>query len=116
MVEGEPFVRSPQRVQDESIIFYCQIREGAQLRILEAADIVAGTRSAVQAQNELRPIAGLIDFDCILRTLELRAEQRCSEYGAIFEKIPTVGFSTYGEEYLGHINQTSTMLALSGTS
>jgi len=24
--------------------------------------------------------------------------------------IPAVGFSTYGEQYLGHVNQTSTIL------
>ena len=34
----------------------------------------------------------------------------CEAYGELFSKTPTVGFSTYGEAYLGHINQTSTIL------
>ena len=55
-------------------------------------------------------IAGLLDFNCILRTLQLRAENHCEEYGALFANMPAAGFSTYGEEYLGHMNQTSTML------
>ena len=61
-------------------------------------------------RKHARHISGLIDFHCILRTLDLRRQRRCDEYGAIFSAIPTIGFSTYGEEYLGHMNQTSTML------
>ena len=111
MVEGEPFVRSPQRVDGQSIVFYCQIKEGMDLEVLEATDIVADTRKAIEARKGADGrIAGIIDFQCILRTLELRAENRCEQYGAIFAGLPAAGFSTYGEAYLGHINQTSTML------
>lgn len=111
MVNGEPFVRSPQRVDDHSIVFYCQIKQGMQLEVLESTDIVADTRAAIEAKrNTMSSISGLIDFHCILRALELRYENRCDKYAAIFGGIPAIGFSTYGEEYLGHINQTSTIL------
>ncbi len=111
MVEKEPFVRSPQRAQGESIVFYCQIKQGMKLEVLEATDIVAHTKSDIEARKASgNPISGIIDFQCILRTLQLREEKRCDQYGAIFAGIPTAGFSTYGEAYLGHINQTSTML------
>jgi len=111
MAAGDPFVRSPQRLLDGGIVFYCQIKEGMELQVLQATDIVAHTRRAIEAlKAEGQAISGIIDFQCILRTLQLRAEKRCDQYGAIFDGIPTAGFSTYGEAYLGHINQTSTML------
>jgi len=111
MIDGEPFVRSPQRRDGGSIVFYCQIKEGMELQLLEATDIVAATRSAVEGRKKaLGRVAGVIDFQCILRAQQLRAEGRCDQYGAVFSGFPSVGFSTYGEEYLGHINQTSTML------
>lgn len=111
MAAGEPFVRSPQRVEDGCMFFYCKIKQGMELQVLEATDIVADTRAALEAKKaQMGHISGLIDFHCILRTLELRDEGRCDQYGAIFSGIPAIGFSTYGEEYLGHINQTSTML------
>lgn len=114
MVGDEPFVRSPQRITpDGAIVFYCNIREGMELEILESTDIVSDTGLAVESHcAKLRAAGGLIDFDCILRALELRAGGKCQEYGRLFETIPTIGFSTYGEEYLGHINQTATMLML----
>jgi hypothetical protein len=111
MVHGDPFVRSPQHVDNRGIVFYCQIKEGMELAVLNATDIVSHTRQALEARKATgQAISGIIDFQCILRTLQLRAEERCAQYGSIFEGIPSAGFSTYGEAYLGHMNQTSTML------
>jgi hypothetical protein len=111
MVEGEPYVRSPQQLEGKSICFYCNIKQGMELSLLESTDIPGDTRNAVNAKLEqLGSIAGLVNFHCILRTLELEQKEQTGEYGKIFTDIPTVGFSTYGEEYIGHINQTSTML------
>lgn len=107
----EPYVRSPQQVQGNDILFYCSIKEGMHLRLLQSTDIVEDTRRALEAKREeLGGISGLINFHCILRTLELEDKGQLDAYGELFADIPTVGFSTYGEEYIGHINQTSTMV------
>lgn len=109
--EGEPFVRSPQRIEGESIVFYCQILKGVDLEVLKSSDIIADTRRIIEdKEKETGGIKGIVNFNCILRTLQLEQENKCDNYGQIFSKIPTIGFSTYGEEYIGHINQTATML------
>jgi hypothetical protein len=110
IVDGQPFVRSPQRADGSRIVFYCQIRQGMELELLEGGDIVTDTERAIRAVSG--EIHGVIDFQCILRTLQLRQEQRCGEYEKVFGDIPVVGFSTYGEAYLGHLNQTSIIVAL----
>lgn len=111
IADGEPFVRSPQRVEGSSIYFYCQIKEGVDLEVLKSTDIIADTTAAIQnIQGNSGPIKGLINFNCILRTLQLYQEGKNDAYGSIFKDIPTIGFSTYGEEYIGHMNQTATML------
>jgi hypothetical protein len=113
MIDGKPFVRSPQRVDGGALVFYCRIGANTELEVLTGTDIVADTRAAIEARTaELGSVSAIIDFHCILRTLGLRAENRCSEYGAILADVPAIGFSTYGEAYLAHINQTSTMLLL----
>lgn len=110
MVGEELFVRSPQHVlEDGSIVFYCQIREGAELELLESTDIIPDTARALEGSHR-----ALIVFNCILRTLKLQEQGQCEAFGALFANIPAVGFSTYGEAYMGymgHINQTSTFLA-----
>jgi hypothetical protein len=109
--DTEPFVRSPQQVNGDAVVFYCAMREGMELALLEGGDIVRDTAAALN--GSLRKGAtprGIVNFNCILRTLQLRSEGKAGAYGEIFAKTPTIGFSTYGEACIGHINQTSTML------
>ena len=111
MINNEPYVRSPQQIKEDSIIFYCNVLEGMELSLLESKDIVEDTKDALEKKkNELKNVSGIINFHCILRTLELENKGQTEAYGKLFSDMPTIGFSTYGEEYMGHINQTSTML------
>jgi hypothetical protein len=111
VIDDEVFVRSPQQIKGSSIVFYCNILKGMEVSLLESTNIVEDTKNAINAKiKELGGLSGIINFHCILRTLELEQKNQTKEYGKIFSDIPTIGFSTYGEEYLGHINQTSTML------
>jgi len=112
LIDDEPYVRSPQQIKDNgSMAFYCGVREGMELSLLESADIIEDTRAAInQARGETGKMYGIINFNCILRTLELKQKNLTREYGDLFFSAPTVGFSTYGEQYIGHINQTATML------
>jgi hypothetical protein len=109
--DGQPYVRSPQQIIGDSIAFYCNIKLGMELEILESLDIVKDTATVVNEKiRSLGAVSGMINFHCILRTLELEKKKQTESYGQIFSSVPTIGFSTYGEEYIGHINQTSTIL------
>jgi hypothetical protein len=111
MIEEEPFVRGLREFQDDALVFFCHIKEGMELNLLQPTDIVQDTQAIIQVKKEkLGRISGLIHFNCCFRALQLEQWGQWEEYGKIFADIPTVGFSTYGEQYLGHINQTSTML------
>jgi len=94
------------------MVFYCGVMEGMELSLLESTDIIGDTKQAIdQARQELGGLSALINFNCILRTLELKQKDLTRQYGELFSGIQTIGFSTYGEQYIGHINQTATMLA-----
>ncbi|MDD2338612.1 MAG: FIST N-terminal domain-containing protein [Geobacteraceae bacterium] len=111
VIDGMLFVRAPQQIKGKSMVFYCRITEGMELSLLEATDIINDTRKALEkAQKDLGGISGIINIDCVLRTLELGQKQNIEEYGKLFTDIPTVGFNSYGEIYLGTLNQTATML------
>ncbi|MDP4182552.1 MAG: FIST N-terminal domain-containing protein [Bacillota bacterium] len=111
--DEEIYVRSPQQVKDDKMVFYCNISEGMEVSLLESTDIIKDTKRAVEDKvKQLGNIKALINFHCILRTLEIEQKNQSEEYGRIFSDIPTIGFSSYGEQYVGHINQTSTILVL----
>ena len=111
MVGDEPYVRSPQQVQGDSVLFYCAVSENTELQVLASKDIVEDTRKALADKlAHVKRIQGIVNFHCILRTLELQKKNQTEAYGPLFTDLPTIGFSTYGEEFIRHINQTSTML------
>ena len=103
------FVRSPMKIEGTSIVFYCSVKEGLELTVLHSDDIVAATRADLQQCGEPQAV---VDFNCCLRTSELSSKNQLNEYSEIFGTVPAIGFATYGESYIGHINQTSTMLLL----
>jgi hypothetical protein len=106
LVAGQDiYVRSPMQIRDNAMVFYCNIIEGSQVSLLEGTDIVGDTRAAVEKKTrELGgQLSGIINFHCILRTLELQDRKKTDDYGRLFEKVPTIGFSTYGEQLILHI-------------
>lgn len=108
---NDVFVRSPQQVMEDGIVFYCNVAPGTEVSILESTDIIADTRNAIaEKKNALGSLSGILNFNCILRTLELEKKGLTEAYAELFTDIPTIGLSTYGEAYVGHINQTATML------
>lgn len=107
------FVRSPREIDGDGIYFYCGVKENMELDVLSSTEITNDTRKAVDAKvEELGGVRAIVNFHCILRTLGLQQNKMEEAYGKIFENIPTIGLSTYGESYIGHMNQTSTMLVL----
>ena len=116
MVNGEPFVRSPQRLEGDSVVFYCNMMEGMTVEVLKASDIVEDTRAALtEVSGTMGGVSAIVNFNCILRALDLQRKGQVDTYRKLFKDMPTIGFSTYGEEYIGHTNQTSTMLVFGKT-
>ena len=112
LVGDEPYVRSPQQPEGEnSIRFYCQVTEGSRVHLLETADMVADTkRDLERVGNELGSLSGLLVFNCILRYLDAKDRNIVDALGSCYGIAPAAGFNTYGEQYLGHINQTATIV------
>lgn len=111
MIDEAAFIRSPQQVVDGGgIRFYCQILEGMEVDVMRSGDIVGETAAAVKAAVEDvgGRAAGAVMFNCILRRLELDADGQLDAFVRCFDGVPTAGFHTYGETWLGHINQTIT--------
>ncbi|MBD0319691.1 MAG: FIST C-terminal domain-containing protein [Gemmatimonadetes bacterium] len=113
MLDDEAWIRSPQQaLPDGGLKFYCEIEEGMELHLMRGTDLVGETDAALRraAAGLGGRIGGALVFNCILRRLELDAEDAHEPFLRIFSGFPAAGFHTYGESYLGHINQTCTGL------
>ncbi len=110
MVDGAPFIRSPQQVvEGGGIRFYCQMVEGMDVEVMNAGDVVADTATALRAvHDDLGGASAAIYFNCILRRLQLDAAAANEQFVEALGATPAAGFHTYGETWLGHINQTLT--------
>lgn len=114
-INGVDYVRSIQKVNpDGSLTFYCAIDNGLVFMAAHGTDLV---KNLEQTFNEIQSEIGkpqlIIACDCILRNLEIQREGLKPTVEKIFKNNNVVGFSTYGEQFMGiHINQTITGLAI----
>ncbi len=107
----EIFVRTFNQIQNGGITLHCGLPEGTEINVLKIGNIVDDTRKALDEAIPYQP-AGVINFNCLYRTLEILNENQVEPYCALFGRYPSIGFSTNGEAFLGHINETSTILVI----
>jgi hypothetical protein len=111
MIDDHPWIRSPQSITpDGGIKFYAQILEGMDVQVMNPGDLIGETAAAVAAARAGLGghTSGAVWFDCILRRLEMDANNLQEPFLASLGETPAAGFHTYGETWLGHINQTLT--------
>jgi len=115
LVDGTNYVRSIQKANpDGSLTFYCAIEEGIILRGARGVDLVGNLEESFAA---IRAAIGhpqlVVGSDCILRKLEITERGLVDRVEQVFRDNNTIGFSSYGEQYLGvHVNQTLTGIAI----
>jgi hypothetical protein len=112
MIDGSPWIRSPQEVQsDGAIRFACQLIEGMRVHVMDPTDLIDDTRRAF-ADGALSlggPIEGAILFNCGHRRVQMEQYQLVKPFRELL-RFPTAGFHTFGESWLGHMNHTLTGL------
>jgi len=111
MIDGQPWIRSPRALTEGGgITFYAQIIPGMEVEVMAATDLVSGTRDAIDAAREALggSASGAVLFNCILRRLEIDAQDLATPFLKSFGGLPLAGFHTYGETWMAHMNQTLT--------
>lgn len=111
IIDGEPYIRGAKYISGNSVYFYCSSVEGMPLYLLELTNIIDDTKVALENSSaKLGGISGVIIFNCAHRALELAHNNLTVKYGKLFQNIPTIGFNSYGEQFIGHVNQTAVMI------
>jgi hypothetical protein len=112
IIDGQPFLRALQFRGDNSILGTgCAIKEGMELVIMKSINLIEDTKQHLEeVKKKYNTISALLTFDCGYRFYELTQSNSIPEYTKLFNDLPVIGFYTYGETYLGHLNQTLVML------
>ena len=111
MINGQPWIRCVQQVLDgRGLTFACQLLEGMDVEVMRSIDLVAETRTAIQqAVNQVGGTAsGAVLFNCVHRKAEIEKKNLADGFIDSLGGIPSAGFHTYGESWLGHMNCTLT--------
>lgn len=113
--DGTPWLRSPMMpTADGGLRFACAIAPHMRLRVMRQSQLLSDTRHALAAADARLggPRRAALLFDCVYRRLELDAADLHVPYRALFGSGPVAGFNSYGESWLGHMNQTCIGLLL----
>jgi signal transduction histidine kinase/CheY-like chemotaxis protein len=104
------YVRSPNAVIDgRGLKFYCYLEAGTKVYLLKQGNIISNAEKSLYTAGQFLPgIQGCLLFNCVLRYLELKEQDKMSAFNGVFREYPMIGFNTYGEELFTHHNQTLT--------
>jgi hypothetical protein len=114
-VGGLYHVRAIQKVNpDQSLTFFCAIDEGLVLTIARSVDVVHDLEDLfARIQREVGEPGLIIGCDCVLRNIEIEAQQLKGIVSELFVRNGVIGFCTYGEQFHSmHVNQTFTGVAI----
>lgn len=111
VIDGRPWIRSVRApLPDGGLAFHSRVRPGLRLGLMRPTDLLGDTRQALRtAVDDLDGQATCaVLFNCILRRLEMDARGITDGFVDTFDGLPVVGFHTYGESWMDHMNQTLT--------
>ncbi len=114
-INGVDYVRAIQSVNpDKSLTFYCAIDNGLILKAAYGVDMLKSLeKTFAQISTEIGLPELILGCDCILRKIEIQRTGIKKQMDALLQHYHVVGFSTYGEQYMGmHISQTLTGIAI----
>lgn len=114
-IDGSDYVRSIRCANaDGSLALYCAIERGVVLRVAKGGDMLASRRRLFDdIHQHIGEPQLTLGFDCIHCQLEALRTDNKDAIGELFANNNVVGFSTYGEQFVGvHANQTFTGVAI----
>lgn len=113
MFGDEPYLRGVLYIEGNSLFTAGSVLEGMDYQLMTRSEIIANTKQILaDTVAKKGPISGIVGFICSSRLADITGEESVKkQYAQIYHGYPMVGFGTYGEEYFGHLNQTSVLLA-----
>ncbi|MDR1519772.1 MAG: FIST C-terminal domain-containing protein [Planctomycetota bacterium] len=113
MADGQPFIRSiATPVGDGGLRLYLRPARGLRYVIARTKDLAPETRADVEAKRrEIGGISAIVNISCILRKLQMIRDGSVEAHSEVFAGFPSAGFFSFGEIFIGLVNQTATMVA-----
>jgi hypothetical protein len=114
VIDNQPYIRIISGIIDNTALqLGCSIKNETGLTVMKSGNLIENTKKSLdEIKKKHKTISGILLFNCILRYFEAQIENTIDEYATLFSDVPTVGFITYGEAFIGHLNHTATMLIL----
>jgi len=113
VIDDQVFLRAMKYAPDNIKGFEvgCVIKEGMELTIMKQANLITDTQNDLtKLKNKYKSISGILAFDCCYRYINLLQTGTVSDYVNLFTDFPIMGFCSFGETYIGHLNQSLVML------
>lgn len=114
-INGNDYVRAIRQVNaDGSLTLYGAIDRGVVLRVARGLDLEQSRRTLfAEVRQHIGAPQLVLGFDCIHCKLEAHDHDGRRAIGQVFGDNRVVGFSGYGEQFMGiHVNQTLTGVAI----